>query len=134
MLALLTSKWRSRAATLLVALYAFCVVAPVAAFAMSEGSTAAHCLTDDHHAMGAMSDSHDHPAGASHQHPGPAGDDHGQAGKCCGLFGVTAIAPAFDVVVTQVAQASDVAMRPAESLFGRNSSRIDRPPRFLLSL
>lgn len=131
MLALLTSKWRRRAATLLVALYAFCVVAPVAAFAMSEGSTPAHCLTD---APSTVSESHLHLDGASHQHPGPADDDHGYPDKCCGLFGVTAIAPAFAVVAIHIAHVSDVAIPVAESLFGRSSSRIDRPPRFLLSL
>lgn len=131
MLALLTSKWRGRAAALLVALYALCVVAPVAAFAMSDGSMAAHCLTEDHHGAG---QSHDHQDGASHQHPGPAGDDHGSAAKCCGLFGVTAIAPSFDVVSRPIRQVSDVTVPAAESLFGRGSGRIDRPPRVLLSL
>lgn len=129
MLALLTSKWRRRAATLLVALYALCVVAPVAAFAVSDGSMPAHCLTDDHQGMGA-----NHGDGASHQHSGLGDDDHGYPGKCCGLFGVSAIAPQFDVVAMHVVRASDVAMPAAESLFGRSSSRIDRPPRFLLSL
>jgi hypothetical protein len=134
MLALLTSKWRSRAAALLVALYALCVVAPVAAFAASDGAMPAHCLTDDDHAMAATGESHDHHDGAGHQHPGPTHDDHDSLAKCCGLFGVTAIAPAFETVATPMVQASDVAMPAAESLSGRSAGRIDRPPRSLLSL
>lgn len=131
MLALLTSKWRRHAATLLVALYALCVVAPVAAFAMSDDSMPARCLTADDHGMVA---SHDDQDRADHQKSSPGDDDHGYPGKCCGLFSVSAIAPAFDFVTLHVVPALDVAMPTAESLFGRSSSRIDRPPRSLLSL
>jgi hypothetical protein len=132
MLALLTSKWRKRAAAILVAFYALCLVAPVTAFAFSDGSMPAHCLTDDHHDMGVA---HDHQDGADHDKSGPGDDYHGQAGKCCGLFCLSAVAPSvFDVVGARLLLATDVVMPAAESLFGRSSSRIDRPPRSLLSL
>jgi hypothetical protein len=131
MLALLTSKWRKRAAAIMVVFYGLCLVAPVTAFAFSDGSMSAHCLSDDHHDMGVV---HDHQDGADHRKSGPGDDDQGYPGKCCGLFGVSAIAPSFDVVAMPMAQVSHVVMPAAESLFGRSTSRIDRPPRFLQSL
>jgi len=131
MLARLTRKWRWRAATLLVALYALCAVAPVAAFAISDGGITAQCLTDNRQAV---SESPHRQDGATRQHLGPAADEHGSLTKCCGLFCVTAIAPSFDLVSTPIVQTSDVATLAAKSLFGHGSSRIDRPPRSLLSL
>jgi len=128
MLAWLTHGWRKRAAALLVALYALCVVAPVAAVAASDGAMPAHCL--DHDDMAAHQGD-----GAGHPHSAPGDDDHGSVAKCCGLFGVSALAPTFDVVVGHMTQTSGVAMPPpAESLLGRNSDRIDRPPRLLRSI
>ncbi|HVZ51102.1 MAG TPA: hypothetical protein VG986_03995 [Pseudolabrys sp.] len=130
MLAWLTNGWRKRAAALLVALYALCVVAPVAAMAASDGAMPTHCLDHDHDGMASP-----HGDGSDHRHSIPSGDDHGNLAKCCGLFGVNALAPTFDVVVGHIARVSDVAMPPpAESLLGRNSDRIDRPPRFLRSI
>ena len=129
MSAWLTSKWRKGAAALLVALYALCVVTPVAALAASDGAMAAHCLSEGHRDMAAH-----HGDGAGHPHSLPGDDDRATPAKCCGLFGVSAIAPSFNVVATPMARATDVAMPPAASLFGRSSDRIDRPPRFLLSL
>ena len=129
MLVLSAGKWRQRAVAVLVALYAFCMVAPVAAFAFSDASAPCLTQTDDHHGMG---ESQVHQHGVDHQKSGTGGNDH--SGKCCGLFCVTAITPAFDMVTDPVANASAVAVPAIENLFGRSSNRIDRPPRILPSL
>lgn len=139
MLAFLTSRWRIRAATLLAALYAFCVLAPVAAMAMSHAGIPAHCLTDDHGAVAAAGHkaaaAHaDHHNGANHTHSAPADDPHANPAKCCGLFGVTAIAPPLSIVATPMARVSEVVMPAIANLSGRSASRIDRPPRALPSL
>jgi len=131
MLSLLTSKWRWRAASVLVAVYALCLLAPAAVMAISGGAAAAHCLTDDHHALAKIHVHHDR---SSHSHSNPNADDHGQSGQCCGLFCLSAIAPAFEQVVAASFAAPDIAVVVTDSLFGRASDRIDRPPRSPLSL
>ena len=142
MLVLLTSQWRKRAAAILVALYALCLVAPAAAFAFNESSATALylSLTDDHRSMGesGLGESHVHQDGMDHHKSSPdksnfGGDDH--PGNCCGLFCITAIVPpALGVTALHPMQASAVVLPVAESLFGRSSNRIDRPPRTLTSL
>jgi len=129
MLAWSISGWRKGAAALLVALYALCVVTPPAALAASGGTMDVHCLSNGQHDAAAP-----HGDGDSHPHSIPGDHDHGALAKCCGLFGVSALVPAFDAIVVHLARASDVAPPPAENLLGRNSERIDRPPRSLLSL
>lgn len=126
----LTRKWRWRAAKLLVVLYALCLAAPTTVLAFSQTSVPAHCFTGDEHGIGTV---HVHEYGSRHHHSG-TDDDHGQPDKCCGLFSVSAIAPAIDFIV---GQHPPVLQRPslfAQSLSGRGADRIDRPPRSLLSL
>lgn len=139
---LLTSQWRKRAAAVLVALYALCLVAPAAAFAFSASPATALCLsqTDDHQSTGesGLGKSHIHQDGMDHHKSSPdksnfGGDHH--PGNCCGLFCVTAIVPpALGITALHPMQASAVVLPAAESLFGRSSNRIDRPPRTLTSL
>jgi hypothetical protein len=132
MMSLLTSKWRWRAASVLVAVYAFCLLAPAAAMAVGSGAAAAHCLNDDHHGLAKV---HVHHDGSSHSHSIPKADDHAQPSQCCGLFCLSAVAPAFEQVVAASFAAPDVAATVTASLlFGCGSNRIDRPPRSLLSL
>lgn len=138
MFTLLTRKWRWRAASLLVAAYALCVVAPAAAMVISSSNIAAHCLTDEHHGVAAVH-SHVHADGMAHSHPGndhPANkaDDNGQPGQCCGLFCLSAIAPDLQKVTATPPATSPVAATIADCLSGRGSDRIDRPPRSLESL
>ena len=126
----------------MVALYALCLLAPVTAFAFSDSSATAVYLsqTDDHRSMSesGLGESHVHQDGTGHHKSSPdksnfGGDDH--PGNCCGLFCVTAIVPpAFGVTALHLMQASAVVLPVAESLFGRSSNRIDRPPRVLPSL
>jgi hypothetical protein len=133
MLVLLAGAWRKQAATLLIAFYALCLIVPGAAFALGDGSMPlAHCFSDHHH--GSV-ESHHH-EGMNHNKPKMGGDERQQSSpnNCCGLFSVSAIAPVFDVVTLPADQLLDVVIPTADNLFGRNSGRIDRPPRFLSSL
>lgn len=146
MLVLLTSKWRQRAAAFTAVLFALCLLSPVAAFAFSD--TAAHCLTmteASHVKSGSTGHQHDGAGHADHASMPHDGMDHGTPaasggsdpavpGKCCGLFCVGALAPpVFGVTAVQLIEASEVALPATESLWGRSPSRIDRPPRVLLS-
>ena len=128
---LLTRKWRWRAASLLVALYALCLIAPTAVLAFSGPSGPAPCLTEDHHGLGTV---HVHQDGSPHHHQDNGDDDHNQPGKCCGLFCVSAIAPDVGFIAGAQPLVAAVASRLATALSGRGSDRIDRPPRSNLSL
>ena len=136
MVALFTNGWRRGLGALVVALYALCVMLPTAAVAASHSPVSEHCLGEHHHGLGehqhsAEQAAHDHGA-ASHDEP--ADHDRGQSEKCCGLFGVTALAPDFQVVAVRLTQSSDLVVTRAENLLGSSDGRIDRPPRALLSL
>ena len=130
MLAFVTGSWRRKAGAILVTLYALCLVTPAAALAATEQPISAHCLGEHHHGVGAA-DIADHAGAAQNQ---PAHDGHGQPEKCCGLFGVTALAPEFSVVTAQITPSADIALPRGQNLLGSGSERIDRPPRGLLSL
>jgi hypothetical protein len=77
MLSLLTKSFRVKAATVVAATYAFCVLLPAVAFALADGRVAPPCLMDD---LAAMS-MHEHamsaeaPAAHAHHHSG-ASDAH----------------------------------------------------------
>lgn len=134
MLVKITSQWRQRAAAVLVALYALCLLAPVTTLAFSDSAEPAHCLTvsDDHHGI---SGSHDHHHdGVDQGKTSHDNNDHGLPGHCCGLFCVSAIAPTFELIIAPVPHASGLTTSAVEDLFGRSSSGIDRPPRILPSL
>ena len=127
----LNNRWRQRAAGLLVVLYGLCVVAPAAALAFSDGATAAHSLTDDHHAAAKIQLHHD---GSSHKHSNTTDDTRGQPGNCCGMFCLSAIAQTTDIALALPVRAAEMPAVPTKSIVGRDSDRIDRPPRSLLSL
>ncbi len=66
--------------------------------------------------------------------PIPAMANTGQTGKCCGLFCVSAISPTVNEFAWRHPPAVHLAPLFVASLTGQDSDRIDRPPRFLLSL
>lgn len=130
MRAFVTGGWRRKASVLVVALYALCLVVPVAALAAIHAPVPVHCLGEHHH--GAIDEAvHLHSAAAQDE---PADHGHGDAVKCCGLFGVTALAPGFLVVAIEQTDGSDMAVPLVPSLTGSRGDRIDRPPRGLVSL
>jgi hypothetical protein len=151
MLSVPTRSFRIKAAIVLAAVYALCVLAPSAAFAFSGNPLIAHCLIEDH----ATATVHDHAAsghdhggnihmhadGTAHQHhdDGQAPKSHSGGGKadiatCCGLFSVVAIAGEPDLVLGSSGHASILLPPPREVLSGRGPERINRPPISLLSL
>jgi hypothetical protein len=137
MVALFTNGWCKTLGALVVALYALCVMLPTAAVAATHFPVSEHCLGEHHHGVGEHQHADADPVirdngGATHEEP--AGHDHGQSEKCCGLFGVTALAPDFQVVAVRLTQSSDLVLARVESLLGSRGDRIDRPPRDLLSL
>ncbi|MDP2409580.1 MAG: hypothetical protein Q8M26_04755 [Pseudolabrys sp.] len=135
----LISQRRRRAASLLVALYALCLITPTAVLALDSLPAAAHCLTEknhgqsDHHANHDTGESHHGSAGSSH-HSNSGDDEKNQTGKCCGLFCISAIATSVDVFGWRHPPTTHVPSLFVESLSGQDTDRIDRPPRSLLSL
>lgn len=129
----------------MAALFALCLLSPVAAFAFSNAP--AHCLTLAEAAQAASAGHHhgdgDHTAhlAMAHEHadhatPAAAGaDDLAVPAKCCGLFCVSVLTPpVLGGVETRLVATTEVALQTAAHLLGRTPNGIDRPPRFLLSL
>ena len=142
MLSVLTKTFRAKAATVVAALYALCVLAPAVAFALSDNPAVAHCLTEGHVGVHDHAAKHDHggklhvPAdGTAHQHhdegaaPQPSGNDGKAAiATCCGLFSVVAI-PGEPVPSLGLDSLASVVLPVlGEALSGRGPDRINRPP------
>jgi hypothetical protein len=154
MLLRLTRLFRVKAAMAVAVLYAFCILLPATAFALSDGRIAPPCLIDDLAVMsvhdhadtdhGAMAHhhgdgSHDHAAAMAHHHHGdeantvsePQGDpDHGKSrpGECCGLFPMVALAGALRAPLAPPRLTSSEIPALADALIGRGPDRIIRPP------
>jgi len=146
MLSVPSRSFRVKAAIALAALYALCILAPAAAFALSSSPAMAHCLTEDHvapvvhdhgkahahdpggmthqHADGSMHQHHDD--GATQKHPGTDGKT--PVPSCCGLFSVVAIADEPGVVLGSSGHASRLVPALRDALTGRGPDRINRPP------
>jgi hypothetical protein len=130
MLSIARKSWRRKVGLVFAAFYLLAQATPVAAVSLSVDLSRSHCL-DEIRALA----SHDHAADHVDHHHFPTADSPRDLGQnCCGLFGVTAIAPSFDVTVVPMVVAASVMFTPSEDLFGRGLDRIDRPPRSLLSL
>ncbi|HEX5516495.1 MAG TPA: DUF2946 family protein [Pseudolabrys sp.] len=130
MLWLARKKWRRWVGLLAATFYMLTLAAPVTAVALSADPTHSHCLKEVH-ALVSHHQSADH---SDHHHSVPANPQSDQSQNCCGLFGVTAIAPTFVITVVPPVVAAGIAFTVSEDLFGRGFDRIDRPPRSLLSL
>jgi hypothetical protein len=135
MLARVTKALRAKAAIALALIYAFCVLAPPAAFAFSHDPDVARCLIEGHvgiavHDHGKM---HMHADGTAHHHHDPHApqkqpDPSGQLPNCCSLFSLVAIPEAVGSVPEMFGHASIVLPALANVLTGRGPDRIDRPP------
>jgi hypothetical protein len=131
MLGFLTRKWRWRAASLLVVLYALSLAAPTTVLAIGKNGEPAQCQTERHHGIAAT---HDHQDGSNEHRSDTGSSDHDQTSKCCGLFLVSAVAPDVDFVSLQHPPVARLGFLPANDLSGQDSNRIDRPPRLLQSI
>jgi hypothetical protein len=138
MLSPVTESFRVKAALVLAALYAFCVLAPSAVFAFADGAAIAWCLTEDHgvapmhHDAGTV---HVHADGTSHHHPDSHAShsdsgDHakGHAGDCCGLFPMAGLSgePRIAFGPSNLTAISFPVL--TDALHGRGPERINRPP------
>ena len=130
MLWLARKEWRRWVGQLAAIFYLLTLAAPVTAVALSADPTHSHCLKEVH-ALVSDYQSADH---SDHHHSVPANQPSDQSQNCCGLFGVTAIAPAFVITDIPVVGAASVTLAPSENLLGRGFDRIDRPPRSPLFL
>ena len=130
MLMQLTRGFRLKAASALVVLYAICLLAPTAAFALSPSPRQAHCLTQADHGL---AKAHVHHDVAEHEHPQKTDDEKDQLKNCCGLFCLTALTPAIDLAIGQSPVGSAV-VAALEAAAARGApGRLDRPPISLLS-
>jgi hypothetical protein len=147
MLSGLTKRFRVRAAIVIAALYALCILTPAVAFAFSNNPAVPLCLIEGHvgvHNSGGMDDhgaAHDHGGmvhvhvdGSPHQHhddgtsPQHTDDDKARVGSCCGLFSVVAIAGEPSPNLGLYSLASVVVPVVGTALSGRGPERINRPP------
>jgi hypothetical protein len=136
MLRRLTKVWGFKAASLLVALYALCLLAPATAFALGDAARAAHCLTDNHHGatrghvhQDKAGKAHVHPDGTSHQHSkAPSDDGKAASSDCCGLFCLSALpAASADLIGALTSQTLPVSVLQGH-LTGRGPDSLYRPP------
>lgn len=143
----MTKANRLRAAIVMALFYAFCSVAPAAAYVFGDG-TPAHCLTgdDDHGLHGAQP--HEHTAANAHVHSDGTSHDHGQAadagksgekgmptdGKCCGLFCVSALPANLEVGNLPDPPRATSIISVERHATGQPPARLDRPPNTTLPL
>jgi hypothetical protein len=142
MLSLPTKALRMRAAAMLAAAYAFCVLAPSLAFAFADGAAVPFCLTDDHMVARQHANTvHVHADVAAHHHSGPDTShehsaprqhpDHGMTGNpgdCCGLFPMTGLSGESRISFEPSNLVSVAFPVPSDALHGRGPDRINRPP------
>jgi hypothetical protein len=134
----LTKSFRTRAAILIALAYAFCVLAPSVALAITDNPASFRCL-DELNAISAPSHHeglsqsyadgtvhhHDH-GGVPDRHSGT--DSKTDDGSCCGLFGVSALAHDPGLTFGISALASPALPAVANGLAGRAPSPLHRPP------
>ena len=126
---------------MLTLVYALCVVAPPLALAISDGTVAAHCLTEDHgfsHTAAFQGHEHQHAhaaaiagedvnvGGSANHHEKSHGHHH--SGPCCGLFCHAAAANEQNSVSSE--RISHAVTLPVldDHLAGRGPDRLIRPP------
>jgi hypothetical protein len=123
-------------ATVLVVLYALCVIGPHAAVALTHASNLAHCLSEPSAAphQHASPSVHVHSDGAMHEHaPSVASDDKAAADQaaalsCCGLFFMNGLAADERALPVHDTPAGSVLSRAPDSLAGHPPGNIHRPP------
>jgi hypothetical protein len=137
MLSWLSTRFRFKAALALAALYAFCVLAPHAAFALADADAAAHCLNEQrgHAHQPKAAEKHVHADGTTHEHPKSSaahddanGDGKGTSTNCCGLFCLTALANAMPPLISAPLLSTVVEASADRGLPSRAPDRINRPP------
>lgn len=129
MLACLKKRFRRWAATALVAVYAFGILGPAAAFARADTTSIIHVLNEAH---GGFLTLHFHNDGRDHDHD--QSKKRGHAYQCCGATSIAGLEVSAAVSLILLALASAVAWPSEQRASGYKLDRLDRPPRDFLPL
>lgn len=136
MLRYLTSKLRFRAALFVAVLYAFTMLVPHAAVALTGPNGAIHCLTVQNSGHEQTVKAHVHEDGVTHTHSSqapesaPNSDDaSGPVAACCGLFCAAGMVVSDARVLTPgLVTAIVTSGFPPRQVAGTGPDRINRPP------
>jgi hypothetical protein len=127
---------RVRGAIWLVAIYAFCVVAPPAALAVTNGVLSPHCISKDRsqdHSMHSetlemddvevvSNNEADTPLGVKHK------GKHSKSKICCGMLCISAIALETGTLFPRLLVFSSIYLSLDRYLIGVETSLLNRPP------
>jgi hypothetical protein len=127
---------RVRGAIWLVAIYAFCVVAPSAALAVTNDALSPHCISkdsSDDHSMHADSGAMNEVANAAdEQIEMPFGVQHnGKQSKskiCCGMLCFSAMASETATLFPRLLVSSSISLSLDRYLVGVEGNLLNRPP------
>jgi hypothetical protein len=126
MLSLLTKQVRGWAAGVLVAAYAFGVLAPSLVFCFDSQTSIIHSLTESHGGM-LLPHVHDDKAGDKNSDKRAAGGGH----HCCGVVALPGLPPPTGISVADQICMSLVAAVFQDQHAACDPMRLDRPPRHL---
>jgi hypothetical protein len=125
MLMFLTKRGRSWAAVMLVAAYAFGVLAPSVAFSFDANASIIHSLTEVHGGLLVPHLHHDNDHKNSNQRV-PGGGHH-----CCGVLALPGLPPPTEISVVDQICLPLVSTEPQDHHAACDAARLDRPPRHL---
>jgi hypothetical protein len=129
MLLVLTKRFRDWAAGILVATYAFGVVAPSMVFSFNGNASIIHSLTEVHGDLLMLHFHHDELDHKSSDKNAPAGDHH-----CCGVVALPGLLPPSEISFVDQICVSLVSIVPQDNDVACHPARLDRPPRHLPSI
>jgi hypothetical protein len=126
MLTLLTKQVRGWAAGILVAAYAFGVLAPSLAFSFDSDASIIHSLTEVHGGLLMPHVHHDHGDDKNSDQRAPGGGHH-----CCGVLAIPGLLPPTEISIVDQICLSLVSTVPQDHRAACGPARLDRPPRHL---
>jgi hypothetical protein len=129
MLIALTKRWKVWASAVLVAAYAFGVVAPSMVFSFNAHASIMHSLSEVH---GDVLVLHFHPDDSEHASSDHAPSDrHAAKGAhhCCGVVAVPGLLPPAVIAVIDRICVPLVSLARQDRHVGCDPARLDRPPR-----
>jgi hypothetical protein len=129
MLQMFCSGFLFRVAILLAAFAALCFVAPPAVMAFGHGSNTVQCL-----AHGDTVDHGGHMGAKNKDHSGHAKLPGNHASACCGMFCLSALAPASGPVVEGLLTSPKLTPLVETSFFGQTPDLPHRPPITILAV